>query len=164
MSEDQFEEANQKWKYSNEQTSESWRKVEATAMGSSLQKIESSVEKGTVMMVHVLPGWLVSSYPIRRDFLQHISWRVSVKSVINERKSSCHFAWRNGSIAAWMLGHPTNTAVLLDLKAFSSIKNYFYQHQNITMIIKGGSETCPISEITIIILSRFIWSCRALFY
>ena len=35
MSVDQFEEAkeaNQKWKYSNERTSESWRKVEATAV------------------------------------------------------------------------------------------------------------------------------------
>ena len=32
MSVDQFEEANQKWKYSNERTSEIWRKVEATAV------------------------------------------------------------------------------------------------------------------------------------
>ena len=40
ISVDQFEEANQKWKYTNERTSESWRKVEATAMGSSLQKID----------------------------------------------------------------------------------------------------------------------------
>lgn len=61
-------------KYSTERTSESWRKVEATtAMGSSLQKIESRVEKGAVMIVHVLSGWLASSYPIRRAFLQHIS-------------------------------------------------------------------------------------------
>ena len=42
-------------------------------------------------------------------------------------------------------------------KAFLSIKNYFYQHQNITIIIKGECETCPISEIAIIILSlKFI--------
>ena len=70
MSVVQFEEAkeaNQKWKYSNERTSElSWRKVEATAMRSSQQKIESRVEKGTVMIVHVLYGCLASSYPIRR--------------------------------------------------------------------------------------------------
>ena len=51
-------------------------------------------------------------------FFQHISWRVSLESVINKRKSSCHFAWRNGSIAAWMFVHPTNTAVILDLKGF----------------------------------------------
>ena len=38
-------------------------------------------------------------------------------------------------------------------KALLSIKNYFYQHQNITIIIKGQSKTCPISEIAIIILS-----------
>ena len=100
---DQFEEAketNQKWKYSNERTIESWQKVEATAMGSqgsSLKKIESKVEKSAVMIVHVLSGFPTSSYPIRRALVQHISQRVSVESVINERKNSCHFAWRNGS-------------------------------------------------------------------
>ena len=77
MSVDQFEEAkeaNQNLKWSKERTSESWRKVEATtAMGSSLQKIESRVEKGAVIIVHVLSGWLASSYTIRRAFLQHIS-------------------------------------------------------------------------------------------
>ena len=47
-------------------------------------------------------------------------------------------------------------------KAFSSIKSYFYQYQNITIIIKGESETCPISEIAIIILSlKFIGSFEA---
>ena len=46
--------------------------------------------------------------------------------------------------------------------AVSSIKNYFYQHQNITIIIKGESEACPISEIAIIILSlEFIGSFEA---
>ena len=53
-------------------------------------------------------------------------------------------------------------AVILDLKAFLSIKNYFYQHQNITFIVKGESETCQISEITTIILSlKFISSFEA---
>ena len=37
------------------------------------------------MLVHVLSGWLASSYLIRRAFLQHIRWRVSVESVISER-------------------------------------------------------------------------------
>ena len=38
------------------------------------------------MIVHVLSGWLASSYPIRRSFLHHISERVSVESVRkNER-------------------------------------------------------------------------------
>ena len=141
MSVDQFEEAkkaNQKWKYSNERTSESWRKVEATAIGSSLQKIKSRVEKGAVLIVCVLSAaWFASSYQIRRSFVQHISWRVSLESVINKRKSSCYFAWRNDSIA-WMFVHPTNTAVILNLKGFLlSIKNYFYQHQNISIILSG---------------------------
>ena len=64
MSVDQFEEAkeeNQKLKYSNEQTSESWQKVEATAMGISPQKIESRVKKGALIIVHVLSAWLPSS-------------------------------------------------------------------------------------------------------
>ena len=85
MSVDQFEEANeanQKWKYSNERTSESWQKVEATA----LQKIELRVNKGAVMMVHVLCGRLASSYTIQHAFLQHISWRVSVHSVISKHE------------------------------------------------------------------------------
>ena len=92
---------------------------------------EDENEKGTVMIVHVPSGWLASSYPIRLALLQHISWRVAVESAINERKSYCHFAWRNGSIAAWMFVHPTNTAVIL---AFLSIKSlYFHQHQNIAI-------------------------------
>ena len=53
-------------------------------------------------------------------------------------------------------------------KAFLSIKNYFYQHQNITIIIKGESETGPnfwnrhnnsLSKVY-----WFIWSCRVFFY
>ena len=42
------------------------------------------------------------------------------------------------------------------------IKKYFYQHQNITIINKGESETCPISKIAIIILSlKFVGSFEA---
>ena len=84
MSVDQFEEANQKWKYSNERTSESCPKVEATAMGSSRQEVESRAEKGAVMIVQVFSSWFASFYSIRRAFLQHI--------IINERVQSCHFA------------------------------------------------------------------------
>ena len=57
-------------KIHNERTSESWPKVEATSMRSSLQKIESRAEKGAVMIIHVLSGWLASS---------------SVEYVINKR-------------------------------------------------------------------------------
>ena len=45
-----------------------------------------------------------------------------------------------------MFVHPTNTGaptgsdIGLEL-AFLSMKNYFYQHQNITIIIKGKGET-----------------------
>ena len=56
----------QQW--ANKRTS--WPKVESTATGSSPQKIESRVEKGAVMIVHVLSGWLASSYAIWRSINQ----------------------------------------------------------------------------------------------
>ena len=80
------------------------------------RSIESREEKDAVIIVHALSGWLPSSYAICSTFLQHISWRVSFESAINKRKSSCHFTWMNGSIATWMFVHPTNRAVILDLK------------------------------------------------
>ena len=141
MSVDQFEEAkeaNQKWKYSIERTSESWRKVDATAIWDQACKIESRVliDNGILMIVHVLSGWLASSYPIRRAFLQHISWGVSVESVINKRKSSCHFAWRNGTIAVWMFVHPTEyggdiglKGFLISQKLFLSTSEYHHYYQ-----------------------------------
>ena len=115
---------------------------------------------------------LFLSNPIRRAFLQHISWRVSVESVINKRKSSaistafrmkewldcCMDVCSSYRIRQWYW----------TWKAFLSIKNYFYQHQNITIIIKGESETCPnfwnrhnnsLSKVY-----RFIWSCRVFVY
>ena len=55
-----------------------------------------------------------------------------------------------------------NTAVTLDWKAFLSVKNYFYQHQSIPIIIKGESETCPNFWNRHIILSlKFIGSFEA---
>ena len=72
------------------------------------------------------------------------------------RESSCHFTWRNGLIATWMfpLFILQKRQWYWTWKAFLSINNnYFYQHQNIPIISKGESETCPISEIAIIILS-----------
>ena len=59
-----------------------------------------------------------------------------IESVIDKRKSCCHFSWRNGSTAVWMLVHPTYTAVILDLKGFlinqklflsTSEYHYYYQ-------------------------------------
>ena len=84
-----------------------------------------------------------------------------------KRKSSCHFAWRNSSIAVWMFAHPTEYGSDT-WKAFLLIKNYFYQHQNITIIIKGESETCPNfwnrHTNSLPKVYRFIWSCRVFFY
>ena len=156
MSVDQFEEAkeaNQKWKYSNERTSKSWQKVEATA----LQKIELRVDKGTVPMVHVLCGWLASSYPIQHAFFQHIS-RIC-------HKQTRVLAISHQGMARLLYG----CLFILQIqqwhwtwKAFLSTKNHFYLHRNITIIIKGKSETCRISEIAIIILSlKFIGSFEA---
>ena len=65
-----------------------------------------------------------------------------------------------------MFVHPTNKAVILDLKGFFiyflTYFDYMYRHQNITIIVKRESETRPISEIAIIILSlKFIGSFKA---
>ena len=146
MSVDQFEEANQKMKI--QQWTNKWKLAESWRygyLGSSLQKIESRVliDKGAVMILHVLSGWLASSYPIQRAFLPHISLRVSDESVINKLKSSCHFAWRNGSIAVWMSVHPTEygSDIGLERLSYQSKIISIYQHQNITIIIKGESET-----------------------
>ena len=55
----------------------------------------------------------------------------------------------------------------IELKAFLWIKSYSYQHQNITIVIKGENETYPnfwnrhnnfLSKFY-----RFIWSCRVVF-
>ena len=95
------------------------------------------------MIVHVLSGWLASSYPIRRAFLQRISWRVSVESVINKRKSSCHFAWRNGSIAVWMFVHPTEYGGDIGLKGFLISQKLFLSTSEYPHYYQGRSETCP---------------------
>ena len=137
-------------------------------LGSKTQKIESRVDKGAVMIVRVLSGWLAPSYPIQHAFLQHISWRVSVESVINKRKSSCHFARRNGSIAVWMFALPTNTAVILDLKGFlinqklflsTSENHHYYQGWKWNMPNFWIRHNNSLSKIY-----RFIWSCRVFFY
>ena len=170
MSADQFEakEVHQKWKYSNERTGNGWRKVEDKAMGSSLQKIELRVEKGTVMIAHVLSGWLASSYPIPHAFLQNIGKRVFIKSVTHKWNSSCHFAWRNGSIALWMVVHASNTAVILDLKGFLinqnlvlSTSEYHYNYQGRKWNVPDFSNRHNHSLSKV---NWFIWSCRILFY
>ena len=123
------------------------------------------IDKGTLMIVHVLSGWLASSYPIWHAFLQHISWRVSVESVINKRKSSCHFAWRNGSIAVWMFVHPTEyggdiglKGFLISQKLFLSTSEYHHYYQgrkwNMPEFLKS-----PYNSLSKVY--RFIWSCRA---
>ena len=114
-------------------------------LGSSLQKIESRVliDKGALMIVHVLCGWLASSYPIRRAFLQHISWRVSVESVINKRKSSCHFVLRNGSIAVWKFVHPTEYGCDIGLKGFLISQKLFLSTSEYHHYYQGEVETCP---------------------
>ena len=133
-------------------------------LGSSLQKIESRVliDKGALMIVHVLSGWLASFYPIRRAFLQHISWRVSVQSVINKRKRSSHFAWRNGSIAAWMFVHPTEYGGDIGLKGFLISQKLFSINIRISPLLsRGKAETCPnIWNRHIILPLKFIGSFK----
>ena len=121
------------------------------------------------MIAHVLSGWLASSYPIRRAFLQHISWRVSVESVINKRKSSCHRRMKEW-LDCWMFVHPTEYGGDIGLKGFlisqklflSSLSTSEYHHY-----YQGGKWNMPeflkppnnsLSKVY-----RFIWSCRFVF-
>ena len=120
------------------------------------------------MIVHVLSGWLASAYAIPRTFLRQIRWRVSVESAINKRKSSCHFAWRNGSTAVWMFVHLTNTVVILDVdlkgslinqKLFLSTSEYHHYYQGRMWNMPDFWNRCNNSLSKVY---RFIWSCRVL--
>ena len=119
------------------------------------------------MIVHVFSGWLASSYPIRRAFLQHISWRVSVESVINKRKISCHFARRNGSIAVWMFVHPTECGVDIGLKGFLISQKLFLSTSEYHHYFQGGRWNIPeflkLLYNSLSKVYRFIWSCRFVF-
>ena len=175
MSVDQFEEAretNQKMKIqqwmNKRKLAESWR---YGYLGSSLQKIESRVliDKGAVMIVHVLSGWLASSYLMRRVFLQHISLRVSVESVINKRKSSCHFAWRNGSIAVWMSVHPTEYGTDIGLERLCYLSKIISINIRISPLlsrekVKHAPNFWNRHNNSLSKVYRFIWSCRVFFY
>ena len=74
MSVDQFEEAkeaNQKWKYSNERTSESWRKLKLRLSGikPANDRVKSFNWKRRFNDSTCFSGWLASYYPIRRAHL-----------------------------------------------------------------------------------------------
>ena len=108
MSVDQFEEAkkaNEKWKYSNERTSESWRKVEANCCGIKRAKdvVESWERRCNASTCSFRLACLFISNPTSFSPTYQMK---SFRRIRHKRKSSCHFAWRNGSIAAWMFVHP----------------------------------------------------------
>ena len=103
------------------------------------------------MIVHVLSGWLASSYPIRRAFLQHINWRVFVDSVIN----------------IWMFVHPTEYGGDIGLKGFlisqklflsTSEYHHYYQGRKWSMPEFLKSPYNSLSKAY-----RCIWSCRVVF-
>ena len=134
-------------------------------LGSSLQKIESRADKGAVMIVHVLSGWLASSYPIRRAFLQHISWRVSFESVINEKVLAISHEGMARLLYGCLFILPS-TAVILDLKGFlinqklflsTSEYHHYYQVRIWNMPDFWNCHNNSLSKVY-----RFIWSCRVL--
>ena len=133
-------------------------------------ELRVNVKKGAVMIVHVhvLSCWLASSYPIRCTFPQQNSWRVFVESAINNQKSSCHFTWRNGSMAAWMFVHPTNTAKILDLKGFLINQKLFVSTSEYHYYYQGRKRNMPdfwnCLNHFLPKVYRFIWSCHVFFY
>ena len=141
MSVDQFEEAeeakeaNQKWKYSNEWISESWRKVEATTIWDQARK-RSSKSSNWQSRFDDSP----CSFWLACIFLSNptcFSPTISAEELLsNKRKSSCHFTWRNGSIAVWMFVHPTEygsdiglKGFLINQKLFLSTSEYHHYYQ-----------------------------------
>ena len=144
-------------------------KLKLRLSGIKPEKIESRVliDKGALMIVHVLSVWLASSYPIRRAFLQHISWRVSVESVINKQKSSCHFARRNGLNAIWMFVHPTEYGGDIGLKGFLISQKLFLSTSEYHHYYKGGKWNMPeflkSPHNSLSKVYRFILSCRFVF-
>ena len=75
-----------------------------------------------------------------------------------QRKSFRHVAWRNDS----MFVHPTNTAVILDLKRFLINQKLFLSTSEYYYYYQWRKWTYPISEIAIIIVSlKFIDSFEA---
>ena len=62
--------------------------------------------------------WTVLNFANSRCSKMEWPWRVSVEFVINKRKRSCHFAWRNSLIAVWMFVYPTEYGRDIGLKVF----------------------------------------------
>ena len=152
ISVDQFEEANQNEITPLKEQAKVGVKLKLRQWDQACKRsIESRVEKGAVMIVHVLSGWLASSYPIRSVFLQHISWNTIIKREFLPFRMKEWLNWCMDACSSYKYGSNIGLERL--------IKKYFCQHHNITIIIKGESETCPISEIAIIIL--FIGSFEA---
>ena len=166
LSVDQFEEAkeaNQKWKYSNERTSESWRKVEATATcmyGIAKDRVESWERRCNDSTCSFWLACLFLSNPT--CFPPTYQLKCFVESVINEREF-LPFRMKEWldccmDVCSSYSEYGSDIGFLINQKLFLSTSEYHYY-------IKRGSETCPISEIAIIILRlskvyRFIWSCR----
>ena len=128
------------------------------------RSIESRVQKGGVMIVHVLSCWLASSYPIWCAFLQHISWRVSIESAINKLRvlAILHEAMArllHGCLYilqwywAWTLSYQSkiisvNIRISLLLLREKVKHADFWNHHNYSL-----------SKVY-----QFIWSCHVFFY
>ena len=160
MSEDQFEEAkeaNQKWKYSNERTSESWREVEATAMESSLQKIDRVQSWERRCSSTTCSFWLACLFLSNPTRFSPTNQLKSFEPAINKQEflPFCMKEWLDCCMDVCL---SYKHDIGLERLSYQSKINYFYQHQNITI------ETCSISEIAIIILSlKFIFEAAAPF-
>ena len=97
-----------------------WKVEATTAMGSSLHKIESRVQKGAAMIAHVLSGLLASSYPIQRAFLQHTAAK---EFLINKRKMFLTFRLlsaifsRTGALLTMVINYVQVSSAMSKLKA-----------------------------------------------
>ena len=85
--------------------------------------------------------------------------------ICHKRKSSCHFAWRNGSIAVWIFVHPTEYGSDIGLERLpykSQSKIISINIRILPLLSRMKVKHARISEITILILSlKFIGSFEA---
>ena len=174
---DQFEkakEANQKWKYSNERISEIKVGGKLKLRLSGIKPAKDRVESFNWQRRcndSTYSFWLACLFLSNPTCFSPTYQLESFLRICHKRKSSCHFAWRNGSIAVWMFVHPTEYGSNIGLERFSYQSKIISINIRISPLLSREKvRHAQISEITINAyynslskVYRFIWSCRVFF-
>ena len=136
--------------------SKTWRKVQATTMESSLQKIDRVKSWERCCSSTTCSFWLACLFLSNPTCFSPTNQLKSFEPAINKQEflPFCMKEWLDCCMDVCL---SYKHDIGLERLSYQSKINYFYQHQNITI------ETCSISEIAIIILSlKFIFEAAAL--